>query len=134
MYCSSCGKGIPDGSAFCPECGTQLNGTMPSTQQEYRQSQSSAQGTRDQTRTDLIYPKNPPVSPHVSLLALIQPGIPHVIYGQVAKGLLLTVAFWLSIPTGIGPLIILVGALVDAYKIGNALKLGRTVGKWQVFP
>ena len=30
MFCSNCGKQIPDGSAFCPECGTKL--TAPVTQ------------------------------------------------------------------------------------------------------
>lgn len=25
MYCRKCGKEIPDGSAFCPECGTPAN-------------------------------------------------------------------------------------------------------------
>lgn len=25
MFCKYCGKEIPDGSAFCPECGQKLN-------------------------------------------------------------------------------------------------------------
>ena len=28
MFCSNCGKQIPDGSAFCPECGATLGGAQ----------------------------------------------------------------------------------------------------------
>lgn len=34
MYCTNCGKKIPDGSRFCPECGAELNvsSSLPSFQ------------------------------------------------------------------------------------------------------
>lgn len=131
MHCSSCGKKIADGSSFCPECGAQQNKFAQPPQQQY----STAEGTRDQVRrSNLVYPKNPPLSPHLALLALIQPGIPHIVFGQVAKGIVLILAFWLSLPTGIGPLVILVASVIDAYKVGYALKLGKTVKKWAFFP
>lgn len=30
MFCSKCGKEVPDGAAFCPSCGTSTNGATPS--------------------------------------------------------------------------------------------------------
>ena len=32
MFCSNCGKQIPDGSAFCPECGATLGGAQAAPQ------------------------------------------------------------------------------------------------------
>jgi TM2 domain-containing membrane protein YozV len=95
----------------------------------------SAVGTRDQQpRGNLIYPRNPPISPHIALVTLIIVGLPQLVYGQVIKGILLFILFWLSMPTVFGPLIILILALVDAYMIGNTLKAGRPVSQWACFP
>lgn len=133
MYCSKCGKQIADGSRFCPECGTQFG--VPS--QPPPQQQSMAAGTRDQTRaTDLVYPKNPPLSPHLSWLTLVCTGLPHWIYGQVAKGFI-----WLGLAIVAGILLPIVGwlildavAIVDAYKVGKKLAAGQPVRKMEWFP
>ncbi|MBN2163900.1 MAG: zinc ribbon domain-containing protein [Pontiellaceae bacterium] len=131
MYCSKCGKEISDGSRFCPECGVGLG----SDTQTASAQQNINAGTRDLAGSaDLICPKNPPTSPHMALLAFVQAGLPHIVFGQVAKGIVIIVAFWMSVPTGFGPLLILVAALIDAYKVGNALKAGRPVKKWEFFP
>ena len=131
MYCLKCAKEVADDSRFCPECGVQLDRSS----QPSPEPLSVAIGTRDQTRPDnLVYPKNPPLSPHLAWLALVQVGIPHIVFGQVAKGIVLIVAFWISMPTVLGPLAILVAAIVDAYRVGNALKAGKPVKKWAFFP
>lgn len=41
MFCINCGKQIPEGAAFCPECGASQRGTKP----------SSAEGTESRTRS-----------------------------------------------------------------------------------
>ena len=134
MFCIKCGSQLPDGSRFCAKCGEQLGGPAGAPPPVPPQGNMGA-GTRDAApAASLIYPKNPPVSPHVAWLAIFLPGLPHMVFGQVAKGLVLTIAFFVSIPTGVGPLIILIAALIDAYFVGNTLKAGRPVGKWQFFP
>ena len=132
MYCSKCGKEISDGSRFCPECGEVQHGES---YQPPPKPQNTGTGTRDEIKeSDLIYPRNPPISPHMTWLSLLQAGLPHIIFGQVAKGIVIIIAFWVSMPTGFGPLAILVASMVDAYKVGNVLKDGRPVKKWAFFP
>jgi TM2 domain-containing membrane protein YozV len=95
----------------------------------------SGVGTRDQQpRGNLIYPRNPPISPHLALVTLIIVGLPQLVYGQVGKGILLFILFWLSVPTVFGPAIILLLALIDAYMVANTLKAGKPVSKWACFP
>jgi TM2 domain-containing membrane protein YozV len=133
MYCSSCGKEIAEGSGFCPECGAQLNQFTQSSPQEY----GHGKGTRSQNKkSDLVYPKNPPLSPHLAWLGLsgVLAGLPQIIFGQVAKGIALSVLFWISFPTGFGPIIILIASIIDAYKVGYTLKAGKPVKKWAFFP
>ena len=68
-------------------------------------------------------------------------GVPQIIHGQIAKGILLLLVCWFVIPilafTIIGlPLAILIQILlvVDAYKVGKTLKTGKPIGKWEFFP
>lgn len=152
MFCSNCGKAIPDFSRFCPECGNTLanskaGGAVPPQPAPQAAPPGgpphafppsfgmSGVGTRDQQpRGNLIYPRNPPISPHLALVTLLIVGLPQLVYGQVGKGILLFVLFWLSVPTVVGPAAILILALIDAYMIGNTLKSGRPVSKWRCFP
>ncbi len=131
MYCSKCGKKIPDESRFCPECGEQLG--APS--QPPPQPENTAAGTRDQSRaTDMVYPKNPPVSPHMAWLCLIWPGIPHLIHGQTIKGIVLMITTVISFVFPILTLVLIVATIIDAFKVGKVLASGRAVGKWAFFP
>ena len=166
MFCSNCGKPIPDFSRFCPDCGSSLANSRAAAvaqqapppipaqaPQQFHQPSPQFQpptgphrpppspygmsgvGTRDQQpRGNLIYPRNPPISPHLALVTLIIVGLPQLVYGQVGKGILLFVLFWLSVPTVFGPAIILLLPLVDAYMIGSTLKSGKPVSKWACFP
>jgi hypothetical protein len=159
VFCANCGKPIPDFSRFCPECGSTLANSrtaaetpqvpppipaqVPPPFQPPAASQfapphhngMSGIGTRDQQpRGNLIYPRNPPISPHLALVTLMIVGLPQLVYGQVGKGILLFVLFWLSVPTVFGPAVILLLALIDAYMIGGTLKAGKPVSKWACFP
>ena len=134
MYCDKCGKEISEGSKFCPECGGQVGSSSqaPSLNQTAK--------TRDQIKhDDLIYPKNPPLSPHIAWLALFQIGLPHIIFGQVAKGIVLiiisyTILFLLTIFAPFLIPILCIIAIIDVYKIANTLKAGIPVEKWAWFP
>lgn len=131
MYCSKCGNQIAEDSRFCPECGAQLG---VSTQPPPRR-QSTDAGTRDQTRVgDIIYPKNPPVSPHMAWLCIFWPGIPHLIHGQTGKGAMLMVVSMASMIFPIITIGIIVATTIDAFKIGKVLSSGRPVRKWAWFP
>lgn len=41
MFCTNCGKKIPDGSRFCPECGAKLNVTSASSDQSPKINESN---------------------------------------------------------------------------------------------
>ena len=130
MYCTNCRKKIADGATFCPECGVELG--APS---QAQQKPNTVAGTRDQVSLEnLVYPKNPPLSPHLAWLTLILPGLPQLIFGQIAKGIVCCVVFFVSIPTVIGPFAILIAALIDAYIVGKILQSGKPVTRWQFFP
>lgn len=44
MFCSNCGKQIPDGSAFCPECGATLGGAQGAAPAQGQAMQNFQQG------------------------------------------------------------------------------------------
>jgi hypothetical protein len=83
-----------------------------------------------------IYPSNPPKSPNNCWWGLLFAGLPHIILGQTAKGVLfLIVGIILAIFTGgLSAFVILPLNIVDAYKVGKVLESGRPVGKWDFFP
>lgn len=86
--------------------------------------------------TDLVYPKNPPLSPHICWVNLALGGLAQIIYGQGAKGLtILAVQIFSNLVLPV-VLALLIGAvsIYDAYLVGKALKMGKTLTKWQWFP
>ncbi len=133
MYCSNCGKQIPDGSRFCPECGTSIAFAGPPPVQIV----DASIGTRDQVKgPTLVYPKNPPLSPHLCWVNLVLSGLAQILHGQVAKGIVILVATIgsnLVLPI---LLALVIGAIsiIDAYMVGKTLRNGRPVGKWEWFP
>jgi len=123
MICPHCKTQIADGLPFCSNCGKQTSVTV-----------SPQQNQNNANRTGLIFPKNPPLSPYLAALNLLFPGIAQLVYGQVAKGVVLFIASIVLLPiAGIG-LIVLIAAVVDAYMVGIYLQGGRPVGQWQFFP
>jgi hypothetical protein len=135
MFCPKCGNQNKNESRFCQECGTSLALNSQSSAQETKPSSGTAAGTRDEFQSDkLVHPRNPPLSSHLALLALIQPGLAHIIYGQVMKGLSMLVLFWLTVASVFMPVIILAVSIIDGYMVGNALKAGQSIKKWAFFP
>jgi len=135
MNCIKCGRKISDAARFCPECGT-ASSSDPA-QQSLPRMQATATGTRDQIqRSGMVYPKNPPLSPHLAWLNLLYAGIPQIVFGQVMKGIILIVIATVSLFTVpvIGIIIIDIVAIIDSYKVGNKLASGRPVGKMEWFP
>jgi hypothetical protein len=131
MKCTKCGKEVPQGLAFCSDCGTPVAGAVARPAYE----SGNAAGTRDQVRSgNLVYPRNPPLSPHLALLSLIMPGVPQIAFGQTVKGIVMLAVFIVGVPTGCIALGVLVASIVDAYMVGNALQAGKPVGQWQFFP
>ena len=135
MKCIKCGKEMAEATRFCPECGT---ASVSQSAQPVSSSQlGTATGTRDQyTKTKMVYPRNPPLSPHLAWLTLICTGLPQFIHGQYAKGLIwcgLAVVSWFLLPL-IGVLILDAVAIIDAYMVGKTLMSGKPVGKMQFFP
>jgi len=82
----------------------------------------------------MVYPKNPPTSPHMAWLSIIWPGIPHLIHGQTAKGVVLMVVSVVSLIIPIITLGIIVASTIDAFKVGKVLASGKPVAKWAWFP
>lgn len=135
MKCIKCGKEMTETTRFCPECGT---ASVSQSAQPVSSSQfGTAMGTRDQIgKAKMVYPKNPPLSPHLCWVNLVLSGLAQMIYGQIAKGLVIlivTIASNLLIPfvlaIGVGAI-----SIIDAYMVGNTLKSGKPVGKWRFFP
>lgn len=133
MFCSKCGKEIAEGSRFCPECGTQFGAPTASS----GQSHNIAEGTRDQTLSaNLVYPKNPPMSPHLAWVNLLLGGLAQMIFGQGMKGVVLAIATIVAcvIFPIIGNLFLSAVSIVDAYKVAKKLASGQPVRKWEWFP
>ncbi len=129
--CPRCGSPRTGHSRFCPKCGAPLDTDSAPLS---RTSQATA-GTRDQTRSsDLIFPRNPPVSPHVAWLCLIWPGIPHLIHGQAGKGVVLMVSSFVSLIMPVLTFVLLLATTADAFMVGKVLRSGKPVGRWAWFP
>ena len=144
MYCNQCGSPVTDGSRFCSECGvavgeaphagtTAMSNVSPVTN---RISDTSI-GTRDQANgPKLVYPRNPPLSPHLCWVNIFIAGLAQIIHKQVAKGF--AILFLTIVSNLVFPLLLAVGigilSILDAFMVGRKLKKGKPVGKWQFFP
>jgi len=89
----------------------------------------------------VIYPQNPPRSPHLAWLNLLGPGLAQIVHGKVAMGVTcvaiysVTNMFIYFLPgVGIIILALIAATVVDAYMTANVLQKGHTVGKWRMFP
>jgi TM2 domain-containing membrane protein YozV len=116
MICPHCKAQIADGLPYCSNCGKPLSGQQPRSNDP-----------------NLVYPKNPPLSPYLAVLNILIPGAAQLVYGQVAKGIVTFIAVYGLLAFGIGVILYFV-SIVDAYMVGNCLKNGKPVGQWQFFP
>lgn len=126
MKCTKCNKDIESGIRFCPSCGTPCSTTAS----------PNGGGGQQVAPADLVYPKNPPLSPHICWINILLVGLAQILFGQGAKGLtILGIAFLGGMITGgLSFFIMAPIAIWDAYKVGKALKMGKTLTKWQWFP
>jgi TM2 domain-containing membrane protein YozV len=96
---------------------------------------------RDDT---LVYPTNPPRSPHMAWLNFMGPGLAQIVFGKTWLGIasIISVNFTILVTSAFGKdwiggwfyLALMIASIVDAYMSGNRLREGQPVGKWQVFP
>jgi len=89
----------------------------------------------------LVYPTNPPRSPHMAWLTLVGPGLSQIVFGKTQMGIASIIAFnVLMALSNFAPILgillipLWVTMIVDGYMTGNRLKEGTPVGKWQFFP
>lgn len=119
--CPQCATSLNVGVRFCPKCGVAAQGTPP-----------AAHGDA----STMVYPRNPPLSPHVCWLNIILSGTAQMLHGQIAKGIFFAIvsiiAFFFGM--GFGGLVVCFISIVDAYKVGKVLKSGRPVNKWEWWP
>ena len=47
MYCNNCGKQIPEGSKFCPECGSRITSPVVENQGQYEEEDRSYSSSRN---------------------------------------------------------------------------------------
>ena len=106
MYCPNCGKELPEGARFCPDCGFSSNGF--------------GSGGNVDPNTAIMFNKK---SEGLALiLSLLIPGLGHMYAGKVTKGLWIligaivcAVLFPYVIFTAIGVLALWVYGMYDAY-------------------
>jgi len=92
----------------------------------------SLRSTHQDNRSDLIYPPTPARSPHFAWATFFLPGFAHFIFGQTAKSLFLfMISIFFLIPS-FGLIVFLV--FIDGYMVGNTLRSGKPVGRWEFFP
>lgn len=132
MYCYNCGSQVPESARFCPDCGADLQDESSAV----RTKQPRGAGNAANTAEGLVYPRDPPLSPHLAWLTLLLTGLPHWLYGQTAKGfiwLVVALAAMFLLPI-IGWLVVDAIAIIDAYQVGNKLASGQPVRKMEWFP
>jgi hypothetical protein len=62
------------------------------------------------------------------------PGAGQIVFGQVLKGFLIIAVEIITFPTLWGPLIVMLLAIIDGYKVGNKRRRTGSVGDWEFFP
>ncbi len=144
MYCNHCGKQVVAGSRFCSECGTPLgetktaqsSQTITDTAAGTSSISDTTIGTRDEFKTSkLVYPRNPPLSPHLCWVNFFLVGLAQMIHGQVAKGFtIIGVTILVGLIFFPATLVLSLITILDAFLVGWKLKRGKPVGKWQFFP
>ena len=143
MFCQECGTQVANDVKICPNCGFDFVKKVATDSNQGSQSEGLPPLPPPNTQRpaansgpdpNLIYPKNPPNSPHLCWLSLLLPGVPHMVHGQVAKGILLLLLFFACIVTIFGVIVLTIIYTIDSYMVGKTLASGTPVGKWRCFP
>jgi hypothetical protein len=97
----------------------------------------------------LVYPSNPPLSPHMSLLSIITPGLGQVVFGKIwlgvtgiiTSGILCYAIIFdylrMEDPSVLYSLLnsaLTIVMVIDGYMTGKVLRQGHPVGPWNIFP
>jgi len=131
--CPKCNTENAQAARFCVSCGSDIAAKatgMPPAQQAQRPAAPP-------NKAKLIYPRNPPLSPHLCWLGLLIAGLPQLIYGQIGKGVVMFLAWFFllglvdDIPAFLAACLV---SIIDGYKVGKALQQGRALTRWQFFP
>lgn len=127
MQCSRCGHDNPGQAKFCGKCGAAMATVPPIPGSPPGPPPLPGQGQK------LIYPSNPPQSPHLAWINLIIPGLSQMLMGQTVKGIVLLLSSYVLAAVGIGVLI-WIASVIDGFMVGQVLQSGRPVKEWQFFP
>ena len=129
ITCGQCSCIIQQPGRYCPKCGAMLSSGTAVPSAPYGGSGGSA------SNQSLVYPRNPPLSPYVCLVNLLLPGVAQMIHGQAGKGIVWVILWFVSWSTlGILTIPVIIASVVDAYRVGRALKSGRAIGQWEWNP
>ncbi|HEV7403582.1 MAG TPA: zinc ribbon domain-containing protein [Chthoniobacteraceae bacterium] len=133
MFCPKCGTQLADGARFCAGCGQALG--APAAEQAQALPPPPVFQPVQRASSDLLYPRNPALSPHLCWVNILLCGLAQMIHGQAGKGVVIFIAWFIGVALGgIGGLIVWIAAMIDAYMVGKTLRAGVPVGKWQFFP
>jgi TM2 domain-containing membrane protein YozV len=140
--CMSCGLAPSNGNRFCWNCGADTN---PAAVVCIRCGVATQGGSRINTAfgnafsSEMVQPSNPPKDPALMcVLSVLIVGLGQIILGQTAKGIVILVsAIAISVLTcgyglALAPVFWVISGL-DAYRIAEKLKQGKSVGQWEFF-
>jgi hypothetical protein len=128
--CTQCGVVSNSDASFCIGCGKRLDDA------DHKNFLTSAQYAAAPKDKQYVYPRIPPLSPHICWTSALVAGLAQIIFGQYAKGwtLLVVSLILLTLTGGASFLPVAAIAVFDAYRVGRALRDSRPVKKWQCFP
>ena len=143
IACLSCGRAPSNGNKFCQNCGADTDPEAiicvkcgVSTARVVMATAVGVGGPRD----GKVHPSDPPKDPVLMcVLSVLLVGLGQMILGQTAKGaVMLCTALFFGIPLALFTYGLAIPAVwfmsgADAYRIGQKLKQGRSVGEWEFF-
>ena len=134
MYCPNCGKEIPDGSKFCPYCGTKIISSNSSKEIDINEKEQKEKVYEEEvlraraSQKIQIGLKNPGLA---AVLSALWVGVGQIYNGQIGKGVLFIILYGVSVLlifVFVGwittPILWLIGVF-DAYR--NAKKINENL-------
>ncbi len=137
MFCKNCGAQIPDGSAFCGNCGTSMNEpvsqpnpqpvSQPAPQPEYREPVYQQQVYQQPSYQQPVY-QQPPVYQQQPVVKT--PGNPGKGMGVAAlvMGIVSCCLFWIPYFNSLCLLMCIAGIILSAIGIKKSKSAGASVG------
>ena len=104
--CAACDVARSQGQQFCTTCG----------------------------RPVAVAATSKTMSPHLALINLIIPGLAQIAFGQVAKGVIIVLAFIVTVPTIFIAALVVILSIVDGYLVGGRLRRTGHIDPWAFFP